>query len=819
MSSQTTISVPHGSELNIPIEENVNTSEPGCSSWEQKGESNIELVQDNPPVDISHLNKITGRRIVDINYLFNQISEIGYHEPFHCSIADMEIDGEQRIGINSKIFLKCKMCNITKTILTDRPEVEKEILDVNKSVVLATLSTGNGYSQMSEIMATLNIPCMAQNTFSRCMEEISTAIHDTAWKVMEEAGVEEAALAKEVGDFKNGYPAITVIADGAWCKRSYGVNYNASSGVGCIVGQRTKKLLFLGVRNKYCSVCARAESMKKLPSEHICYKNWNKPSTAMETDIIVEGFKNSIELHGLIYSQLVGDGDSSVYKKLLETKPYGNNMLIKKVECRNHLIRNYVSKLRDLVKHRVSSKQKIVSPKLRFLLKNKIEKLRVSIVSAVKYRNKESTIFSQKIEDLKKDLLNSIDHVFGSHDNCARYFCCGTKENEVNSVPELKECGLYDDILACVYRLVHHSSSLLMNMDNNSAENYNTVVAKFTGGKRINFALRGSYQTRCEAATISYNMRGDYHRRIHKALTNRSPGKYTKQYSKIKKRNLEYVRRRSLNFSTKRKKENIPSDEHYGQESAAPDISDQDLSTKKELLLKSLQKNETEIAQLEENTRGQSSNHLWKEERYKRLTASSFGKICKMRKTTSCVSTVKSLLYSEFEGTKATKYGIEHEQFAIRQFEADIKKTVKTCGLFVDIKYGFLGASPDGLVDDDGIIEIKCPAVAAKLTPIEAILNKKVNFVDFTNNEIKLKQNHNYMYQIQGQLHITRKRVCYFVLWTPLGMSVEKIYRDDSFWTENMEKKLTNFYNTCLLPELIDSRHLRKLPIRDPPRD
>lgn len=72
----------------------------------------------------------------------------------------------------------------------------------------------------------------------------------------------------------------------------------------CIVGVRTKKILYIGVRNKYCCVC---QASKKNGNEinHLCYKNWNSPSTPMEADIIVDGFKQSLTMHGLIYSQLI----------------------------------------------------------------------------------------------------------------------------------------------------------------------------------------------------------------------------------------------------------------------------------------------------------------------------------------------------------------------------------------------------------------------------------------------------------------------------------------------------------------------------------
>ena len=43
-------------------------------------------------------------------------------------------------------------------------------------------------------------------------------------------------MAKEKDDVdENGIPMITVIADGAWCKRSYCSAYNARSGAACII--------------------------------------------------------------------------------------------------------------------------------------------------------------------------------------------------------------------------------------------------------------------------------------------------------------------------------------------------------------------------------------------------------------------------------------------------------------------------------------------------------------------------------------------------------------------------------------------------------
>lgn len=51
--------------------------------------------------------------------------------------------------------------------------------------------------------------------------------------------------------------------------------------------------------------CQAVEKKQSLQiSEHLCFKNWSAPSTAMEADIIVERFKQSVPMHNLIYSQL-----------------------------------------------------------------------------------------------------------------------------------------------------------------------------------------------------------------------------------------------------------------------------------------------------------------------------------------------------------------------------------------------------------------------------------------------------------------------------------------------------------------------------------
>jgi len=46
----------------------------------------------------------------------------------------------------------------------------------------------------------------------------------------------------------------------------------------------------MGVPNKYCAVCNKAEN--NTPPEHTCYLNWKGSLSSMKADVIPEGFNN-----------------------------------------------------------------------------------------------------------------------------------------------------------------------------------------------------------------------------------------------------------------------------------------------------------------------------------------------------------------------------------------------------------------------------------------------------------------------------------------------------------------------------------------------
>ena len=72
------------------------------------------------------------------------------------------------------------------------------------------------------------------------------------------AGEEEKRLAIENGQYHQGIPAISVVVDAGWSKRSHKHTYNTNSGV--------------TNNNKYCSVCSIVERGGCEVPNHCCFK-------------------------------------------------------------------------------------------------------------------------------------------------------------------------------------------------------------------------------------------------------------------------------------------------------------------------------------------------------------------------------------------------------------------------------------------------------------------------------------------------------------------------------------------------------------------
>jgi hypothetical protein len=61
--------------------------------------------------------------------------------------------------------------------------------------------------------------------------------------------------------------------------------------------------------------------------------------------------------------------------------------------------------------------------------------------------------------------------------------------------------------------------------------------------------------------------------------------------------------------------------------------------------------------------------------------------------------------------------------------------------MFVHKTLPYLGASPDALVGNEGIVKIKCPFSGKHLSPVEAVRKKFIKFCNVdNNNQLSLKK-------------------------------------------------------------------------------
>lgn len=125
------------------------------------------------------------------------------------------------------------------------------------------------------------------------------------------------------------------------------------------------------------------------------------------------------------------------------------------------------------------------------------------------------------------------------------------------------------------------------------------------------------------------------------------------------------------------------SDPSYGDNAEKPDMAENDFEVEKEKILSSLLLNEEERTILERETVDQCLSNKWVDRRRKMLTASNFGKIIKMRQTTSCQSFVQNHLFGGVT-TTSMEYEKSNEETALRELERILNVKIIKCGIFVD---------------------------------------------------------------------------------------------------------------------------------------
>lgn len=154
-------------------------------------------------------------------------------------------------------------------------------------------------------------------------------------------------------------------------------------------------------------------------------------------------------------------------------------------------------------------------------------------------------------------------------------------------------------------------------------------------------------------------------------------------------------------------------------------------------------------------------SEAWHEARCGRVTGTRFKNLVSKETTDSYKDLVTNIaceiITGEAEETyvsPAMQYGTEMEPEARREYETITDVPVIQAGFIIpdeEHKYhNWIGISPDGLLPDDGILEIKCPLARTHFEYIErGVIPAE------------------YRYQVQGQLFVTGFKYCHFMSYVP----------------------------------------------------
>jgi len=246
----------------------------------------------------------------------------------------------------------------------------------------------------------------------------------------------------------------------------------------------------------------------------------------------------------------------------------------------------------------------------------------------------------------------------------------------------------------------------------------------------------------------------------------------------------------------------------------------------------------------------------WLHSRHGRLTASNFGAAAGHQGKAKQRDLLKQMVWPDTGGLtgfvrRMAQYGTDHEEIARQIYIGDrcrgnalydepAKFRIFETGLLVSQTHGWLGASPDFVVEEvvgarpppelppvnryhlhdpyvvehpeghymylrtlstpvapgpeDGVVqgcgEIKCPAAKVKIFYSEKPEHAKYGFPVF------------YYDQIQGAMAINSWPWCDVVIFTPARTQVTRFYRNEDYWAKTLFPQLKSFYFDMFLPTL-----------------
>lgn len=268
-----------------------------------------------------------------------------------CKTCDKEVKFSKTAvrGVGFKINIQCECGDRT---INSCDFIDKGY-EINRRLVFVMRLLGVGINGLDLFCSLMDMTSnFSVTTYYRLLENVKIASKTVSDICIKKAGVEEKQMTKN-----HNLPEdeLAISGDGTWSKRGF----SSLIGVSTIIGKYSGKILDYFVSSKTCKPC---EIMaKKL--NHVdfqiwydsvhheeCYANYEGSSGGMEVQGMINIFKRSEELHNAKYLHYIGDGDSKTFTNVVDSKPYGDDFVIQKLECVLHVGKRMFRHLKDIKK-------------------------------------------------------------------------------------------------------------------------------------------------------------------------------------------------------------------------------------------------------------------------------------------------------------------------------------------------------------------------------------------------------------------------------------------------------------------------------------
>ena len=244
-------------------------------------------------------------------------------------------------GLQSYLILHCNRCHSVVARFPTTPHlgenasqavnnphmISKRGCEINTRALLAFHATSSSWQDLRLTFALLDLPVPQKNLNKQAMnsfEEVTTKVSSTAMDL----------AAEEVRCRLDAIPSVIepclrcdVSFDASWHKRGHYSNQGFGAAIDAVSG----KVLDYGIKQRVCKKCANwsEEKQASFPEEYAnfqenhtdCTINFTGTSQAMEGAIAVDLWKRSVQRNQLVYSTYIGDGDSSSFKRVIESNP------------------------------------------------------------------------------------------------------------------------------------------------------------------------------------------------------------------------------------------------------------------------------------------------------------------------------------------------------------------------------------------------------------------------------------------------------------------------------------------------------------------